>query len=113
MKRCLTRILAITSFLALNTFLAFGQGGTTAPLSGSVVDPTGAVISGAIVIVKENATGAEFKATSSNSGAYTVPALGSGVYTVTVEAQGFKKVVIENVKIDVGVPATANVTLEV
>ncbi|MGH9834362.1 MAG: carboxypeptidase regulatory-like domain-containing protein, partial [Blastocatellia bacterium] len=45
--------------------------------------------------------------------AYTVPSLGSGTYTVTVSAPGFKQVVVQNVKVDAGVPATANVTLEV
>jgi carboxypeptidase family protein len=113
MKRCVTRLLAITGFLAFNSFLAFGQTGATAPLSGTVLDPTGALISGATVIVKNKANGAEFKATTTSNGAYTVPALGSGVYTVTVDAPGFKKAVVENVKIDVGVPATANVTMEV
>jgi hypothetical protein len=112
MKPYLIRLLAITSFLALSGLLAFGQG-TTAPISGTVVDSTGAVLSGATVIVKNNATGAEFKAITSGSGAYTVPSLGSGTYTVTVEAQGFKKAVVEGVKVDAGVPATTNVTMEV
>jgi hypothetical protein len=110
MKPYLIRLLAITSFLALSSLLAFGQ---TAPLSGSVLDPTGAVISGAIVTVKNATTGVEFRAATASNGSYTVPALGSGIYTVTVEAQGFKKAVVENVKIDVGVPATTNVVMEV
>ena len=113
MKRCLIRFLAITSFLALNSFVAFGQSGTTAPLSGSVLDPTGAVISGASVVVKNNATGAEFRVTTASNGTYTVPSLGTGTYTVTVEAQGFKKAVAQDVKIDAGVPATANIMMEV
>lgn len=95
------------------SLLAFGQSGTTAPLSGSVLDPNGAAISGAEVTVKNNATGTEFKVKSSGSGAYTVPALGAGVYTVTVEAPGFKKAVIQDVQILAATPATANVTLEV
>jgi hypothetical protein len=112
MKRRLIWLLAITSFLVLNSFPAFGQSGTTAPLSGTVADPTGALIAGASVVVKNNTTGTEYKATTTSNGAYTVPALGSGMYTVTVEAAGFKKAVVQNVKIDVGVPATANLTME-
>src|SRR5262249_13965547 len=108
MKPYLIRLLAITSFLALSNMLAFGQAGTTAPLSGTVVDATGAVLSGATVIVKNNATGSEYKANTSGSGAYTVPALSAGTYTLTVEAQGFKKAVVEGIKIDAGVPATTN-----
>src|SRR5262249_44721223 len=46
-------------------------------------------------------------------GAYTVPSLGSGTYLVTISAQGFKQVVVRDVKLDAGVPATVNVSLEV
>jgi carboxypeptidase family protein len=113
MKQSLIRLLAITSFLALCSFLAFGQSGTTAPLSGTVFDATGAVLSGASVLVKNSGTGAEFKVNTSNNGTYVIPSLGAGTYTVTVEAQGFKKAVVQGVKIDVGVPATANITMEI
>jgi hypothetical protein len=113
MKRCLIRLLAVTSFLVLNSFLAFGQTGTTAPLSGSVLDPNGSALSGVTVTVKNNSTGAEFKVRTSDSGAYTVPALNAGGYTVTVEAQGFKKAVVQGIQILAATPATANFTLEI
>jgi hypothetical protein len=113
MKSCMTRLLAIASFLALNSFLAFGQSGTTAPISGTVYDATGAVLSGATVIIKNNGTGAEVKVNTSSNGAYTIPSLGAGTYTLTVEAAGFKKALVQDVKIDAGVPATANVTMEI
>lgn len=63
--------------------------------------------------VKNNATGAEFRVKTASNGTYTVPALGAGAYNVTIEAAGFKKAVVQDVKIDAGVPATANVSLEV
>jgi Carboxypeptidase regulatory-like domain len=113
MKPCMIRFLALAIFLAASSSASFGQSGATAPLSGLVLDQGGAVVSGAVVIVKNNATGAEFTVTTATNGTYTVPALGAGLYTVTVEAAGFKKVLLQDVKIDVGVPATANVTLEI
>src|SRR5215813_7435195 len=113
MKPCMIRFLALAIFLAVSGLAAFGQGGATAPLSGLVLDQGGAAVSGAVVIVKNNATGAESNVTTAGNGTYTVPALGAGVYTVTVEAPGFKKAVLQEVKIDVGVAATANVTLEI
>src|SRR5262245_22384257 len=91
----------------------FAQSGTTAPLSGSVIDPNGAIVQDARISVKNNATGAEYKVATASNGTYTVPALGTGTYTVTIEAMGFKKAVLQDVKIDAGVPSTANVTLEV
>lgn len=105
-------LLLLLAVVLISAGLASAQS-TTAPISGSVVDPNGAVVSGASVTVRNANTGAEFKVTTSSSGAYTVPALGVGVYTVTIEAGGFKKAVVENVKIDAAVPATVNVALEV
>src|SRR5262249_36247406 len=113
MKRYLVRLLALATFLAASSLAVFGQSGATAPLSGVVLDQNGAVVSGASVLVKNNATGAEFRVTTTSNGTYTVPALGAGVYVVMIEAQGFKKAVIQDVKIDASVPATANATLEV
>lgn len=112
MKSNLLRFMTAT-FIVLAVSIAALAQGTTSTIAGSVQDQNGAVISGASVTVKNNGTGAEFKVSSSGSGAYSVPSLGSGVYTVTVEAQGFKKAVIQDVKLDVGVPSTVNVTLEI
>ncbi|HMY71527.1 MAG TPA: carboxypeptidase-like regulatory domain-containing protein, partial [Blastocatellia bacterium] len=112
MKSKLFRLIGSIVFTGVLSALVFAQG-TTSAISGNVLDPNGAAISGATVVVKSIATGAEFKISTSGSGAYTVPSLGSGVYTVTVEANGFKKAVVQDVKLDVGVPATVNVTLEI
>src|SRR5215813_12550374 len=113
MKSCLLKLMGVAIIAAAFDLLTFGQSGTTAPLSGAIIDPNGAAISGASVIVKNEATGAEFKVTTSSSGAFTVPALSAGVYRVTVEAQGFKKSVVTSVQILAATPATVNVTLEV
>jgi hypothetical protein len=112
MRRSLIRFLAIASFIITSSFLAFGQG-TTSTLSGTVSEATGAVLSGAKVVVKNTATGAEYKVNTGSSGTYSVPSLGAGTYTVTIEAQGFKKAVLQDVKIDAGIPATANIMMEI
>src|SRR5262249_12997468 len=113
MRSCLLKLLSAAIIVAACVLSAFGQSGTTAPLSGAVLDPDGSAISGASVIVKNAATGAEFKVTTSSNGAFTVPALSAAVYTVTIEAQGFKKVIVPSVQILAATPATVNVTLEV
>ena len=111
MKRRGPILISIIAFASLMSLTAFGQ--FTSSISGTINDPDGAVISGATVIVKNTATGSEFKATSSGSGVYTVPSLGAGTYIVTVSAPGFKQSVAQDVKLDAGVPATVNVRLEV
>jgi len=112
MKSNLLRLIASAVFVLMCALMAFAQS-TTAPISGSVTDQNGAVISGASVIVKNGATGTESKSTTTSNGTYTVPALATGSYTVTIEASGFKKAVVQDVKVDAGVPATVNITLEV
>ncbi|MDX2030095.1 MAG: TonB-dependent receptor [Blastocatellia bacterium] len=92
---------------------AFAQTTTSASISGTVLDPNGAVVSGATVTVKNNNTGTEFKATTSSDGAYTIPAVGPGFYTVTIEAKGFKKAVVQNAQVLTATPATVNATLEI
>jgi len=92
---------------------AHAQVVSTAPLSGTVHDPTGAVVANAAVTVRNVDTGVVFKTSSGANGSFVVPALGSGTYAVSVEAPGFKQTKIQNVKIDVGVPAQVQVNLEV
>ena len=111
MKRRGPILISILALASLMSLTALGQ--VSSSISGVVHDPNGEVVSGATVIVKNTATGAEFRTTSSGSGVYTVPSLGSGTYIVTVSAPGFKQAVARDVKLDIGVPATVNVTLEV
>ena len=74
---------------ALAPHLAFAQGGVAASLSGTVVDSTGAVVPGADVVAKNNATASTHTAVSAAPTAcFTIPALEPGSYTVTVTLQG-------------------------
>ena len=60
-------------------------------LTGTVTDPSGAVVSGATVMVKNDATGASRTTTTGANGAYRFSLLPPGNYTVTANAQGFSK----------------------
>src|SRR5262245_25350945 len=92
---------------------AFGQVGATSSLSGVVVDASAAVIPGAEVIAKQSATSVGFRTITVENGTFAIPVLDSGIYTVTVSLPGFKQAVLNNVKLDAGVPSTVRVTLEV
>ncbi len=113
MKQKLLRLVSLLVLLAAMGAPVYGQASSSASLSGSVTDPTGAVIAGAQIIVKNNATGAEYKAVTASNGTFSLPALEAGTYTVTVSAQGFKQAVVNDVKLDVGVPSTVRVSLEI
>jgi hypothetical protein len=111
MKRFL--IAAAMILLAMSGPPAYAQGGTTGSIGGTITDEQNAVVRGATVTVKNNATNKEFTATTADNGTFNVPSLGSGVYTVTIAATGFKTTVIPEVKVDVGSSSSVNVALQV
>ena len=88
-------------------------GGATTSLSGTVTDTSGAIIPGATVVVKSNATSTQFDAVTNESGYFSVPALDPGVYTVTVTLMGFKTAVLNDVRVNASTPATVKVALAV
>ena len=111
------RRLFASGFLALAVAYgapaAFAQGGSTATLSGTVTDSTGAVIPGASVVVKRADTGLTSEAVTNAEGQFTVPQLAAGKYTVTVSLAGFKTATVNDVELNAGVPAGVTVKLEV
>jgi carboxypeptidase family protein len=113
MKYVLLNFTAAIFFLTAIDSHIYGQGGSTSSLTGSVADPAGAVIPGAQVTIKNNATGAEFRAATVGNGTFSIPALDAGNYTVTVSAAGFKQAIINGVKLEAGVPGTVRVSLDV
>src|SRR5262249_27794310 len=106
MNRIALRILALPAIMVAGYFLAFSQVTSTSSVSGAVVDPSGAVVSGAVITVKNEATGGEFSAMTASNGTFTVPALAAGVYKITVAASGFKQALVQGIKLDAGVPTT-------
>ncbi len=82
-------------------------------LSGRVTDPTGAVIPGAKVAIKNNATNIVTAVGTSAQGEYTAPNLLPGTYTVTATASGFQTLVQNNIIINTGVPFDLDLKLTV
>jgi hypothetical protein len=61
----------------------------TSTITGTVTDPSGAVIPNAKVIVTEEETGTKQETTSNGDGLYRLPGLNVGHYTISVVAAGF------------------------
>ncbi len=61
-------------------------GGT---ISGDVVDPGGAAVAGAQVVIRNDETGSERKVTTGESGSFSAPSVAVGIYTVSVSLTGF------------------------
>ncbi len=82
-------------------------------LTGTITDPTGAVVANAKITATNLSTGEVREATTSDEGNYTLPELKADPYKVTVEAQGFKTSTAEDVKVAVQVTRSLDFALEV
>ena len=86
---------------------------TTGTIQGNVVDPNGAVVSGATVTVRNVNTGFERSVTSNSDGFFTAPLLPLGMYRVTTTAGGFANSVLENVEVTIGNTLALSIALRV
>ena len=68
---------------------------------GTVTDPSGAVVAGAKVTVKNTGTGLERSAVTSSDGSYSIPELPIGTYNVTITQSGFQTFLAKGVVVDV------------
>ena len=82
-------IITITS-----CFPAWAQ--STANVSGTIVDPSGAVVAGATVVLHDSERGAEQSITAGGEGAYSFANVATGRYRVEVSAEGFKSYLHDN-----------------
>lgn len=78
---------------------AFGQV-PTGSIAGTVKDVQGLPVAGAAIVITNQGTGAEYKTTTSDLGAYHIPSLDFGRYKVTVTKQGFRTGTVTDIKLD-------------
>jgi Carboxypeptidase regulatory-like domain len=104
--------LAITIVVATFPSTAAAQA-VTGTLLGNVTDPSGAAVPGATVTALEVQTNVARTTVTNETGYYIFSSLQNGAYSVEAELQGFKKVVRQNVKVDVNTTVRIDLTLEV
>ena len=84
-------LLAVAGFVANTTApLAGAQSSVTGAVSGTVMDGSGAVVPGAVVIVIDTATDSKQTVKTNAEGRYTVGLLKPGLYKVTASADSLK-----------------------
>lgn len=106
------KLLCISLLLIALTVSGWAQG-TTSRISGVVTDTSGGVISGALVTVINEGTGASFSINTSGSGTYAFESLQPGHYTVQVSLVGFKTYRSAGNVLSIGVPASIDPKLQV
>src|SRR5215470_17662184 len=99
--------------LSLATAVCAWAQTNTSRISGTVTDSSGAVIAGAKVTAKNDATGIAQTQSTTEAGLYSFPSLPVGGYTITVEMAGFKTANQAGVIIQVNTPVTVDISLVV
>lgn len=88
--KAVARLCCSAIAVLLLSSLALSQSLTTGAINGTILDSSGAAISGATIVATNTNTGAKRTTTSGDTGLFVLAQLDPGEYTVTAQAQGFK-----------------------
>lgn len=108
-----TLFASLLILLALTVPSSLSAQGITGSIAGTVTDPTGAVIGGATVTVRQTETNAVKTITTSEAGTYTITQLQPGHYNVKVEKAGFKSSTQSGITLVIDQTAVINAQLTV
>jgi Carboxypeptidase regulatory-like domain/TonB dependent receptor len=100
-------------FLAFVAHACMAQTGTTARVTGTVTDQSGAVLPGATVIIRDADTNATRSITTAENGDYALTQLTPGKYNLTVDKQGFGSYQQNDIVLVIGQVAEINVQMQV
>ena len=100
--------------LSMLVLAGVGQiwGQATTSLRGTVFDKAGAAIPAAAVTLTNEETRASRGALSDEAGAYQFPQTLPGVYELRIEKPGFQSLIKSKLVLQVGVPSTLDVTMD-
>ena len=76
-----------------------GQARVEGGVSGTVTDPSGAVVPGATLTISQSSTGFSTTTASTSSGSFVFPDLQPGTYKLTVDAKGFSSSVYDEIAV--------------
>jgi hypothetical protein len=105
------RFLAVIASLFAVAGTALAQAGGT--ITGTVIDPAGAVVPNAGVEAQNTATNAKYPVATSNTGNYTTTELPPGTYQLTITAPGFKTFVRTGLEVQAAQTIRVDATLAV
>ena len=103
------KLLGLSFVCLLMTAALYGQ---TTTITGTVMDPTGAVVPAASITITNIATGAQRATVSDSQGRYTISQVVPGSYKVSAKASGFAEAAIAKVDLLVNQPATIPIKFE-
>lgn len=107
------RIRLTALLLSLAVVGAIAHAATTGVISGTVTDPSGAVVPHATIVATNQLTGVKRTEVSDAKGFYSFPALDVGTYTISASVTGFQSFELKDITIDANSNVRADVLLKV
>ena len=104
--------LRIAGIFLICTLAAFAQG-DRGTITGTVADPTGAVVPNANIQIVNSDTASVYKVATTSTGNYTLANLPAGTYLLSVDAPGFKKFDRPGIVVQVAQTLRVDAVLEV
>ena len=111
-KKLMIGILSLLVIAAVMAPSLMAQSLVSGDLTGTVTDPSGAVVSGATVTLQSSSNGATRNTTTGSNGTYRFSLLSPGSYLVTVTASGFSKAQTQT-SVNIGQATVADVKMAV
>ncbi|AEU34625.1 carboxypeptidase regulatory-like domain-containing protein [Granulicella mallensis] len=111
MRNWITKLVLLVLFLSA-PLLLLAQA-TNGSIAGTIVDTTGAAVSGATVTATDIQTNIGRSATTSKVGGYRIESVQPGTYKIVVTAPSFATTTIEHIDVSASVVTSANATLGV
>ena len=105
-----TLIFALAAVLAVAGAARAQSTAINGTIEGTIKDPSGAVLPGVSVTVRNNNTGDQRTVVTNEQGIYRAPLLSLGVYVVSAELTGFKKQEQTGIELTAGSTAVINIT---
>src|SRR6266496_1613408 len=100
-KASISQSLAFCLLVIVTAFEVFAQSASTGALTGTVTDPTGAVLPNATLTLRNNGTGQPLTAVTDPAGLYRFSLLPPGQYELRVEMAGFAPYILREVMIQI------------
>ncbi len=104
-------LLVVFFWVSLFPRVAAAQTGNSSSISGTVLDPSGAVVTGADVTIQDPVSGYERSATTDKSGNFNFPNVPLNPYHLTVTAKGFSPYV-QDVEVRSAVPLSLKINMQ-
>jgi Carboxypeptidase regulatory-like domain/TonB dependent receptor len=105
--KAISLFLLFFCFCAVSTFAQYRAG-----IQGVILDPQGAIVSGATVTLTSKETNIAKTATTDAGGVYNFLSLAPGRYTISVEKAGFKKKNLDDVVVAAEQTQAVNISLD-